>query len=73
MAGKRRLHSSEFLKIVFIVLFVVVQNATSLPSILVLESELEVNDKVTEEARASVEHFLQVRRFTRNLLKLLTS
>lgn len=27
-----------------------------------LESELEVDDKVTEEARVSVEHFLQVRR-----------
>lgn len=32
-----------------------------------LEPELEVNDKVTEEARVSVEHFLQVRRLSRNL------
>lgn len=44
-----------------------VQNSTSLPSIMTLESEVEVNDKVTEEARVSVEHFLQVRRVSRNL------
>lgn len=63
MAGKRRLHIPEFLRIVFILLFFfLVQNSTSLPSIIVLESELEINDKVTEEARVSVEHFLQVRR-----------
>ncbi|XP_070693206.1 uncharacterized protein [Pempheris klunzingeri] len=34
------------------------QDSTSLPLILVLE-ELEVNDEVKEEARVSVEHFLQ--------------
>ncbi|XP_005723074.1 uncharacterized protein LOC102210858 [Pundamilia nyererei] len=34
------------------------QDSTSLPGVLVLE-EMEINDKVKEEARVSVEHFLQ--------------
>lgn len=70
MAGKRPLHISEFLEFVFIDLFFfffLVQDSTSLPSIIPLESDLEVNDKVTEEARVSVEHFLQVRRLGRSL------
>lgn len=43
---------------------VFIQDSTSLPGVLVLE-EMEVNDKVKEEARVSVEHFLQVREITR--------
>lgn len=38
-----------------------VQDSTSLPSVLTLEAELEVDDKVAEDARVSVERFLQVR------------
>lgn len=44
-----------------------VQDSTSLPSITALASELEVhaevNTKVTEDTRAAVEHFLQVRSY----------
>lgn len=46
---------------VFCFIFFFVQDSTSLPSITALASELEVNAKVTEDTRAAVEHFLQVR------------
>lgn len=49
---------------VFFFSLVFIQDSTSLPGVLVLE-EMEVNDKVKEEARVSVEHFLQVREITR--------
>lgn len=71
VAGKR-LHIAEDLEIVcffflnFCVLSSFVQDSTSLPSITELESELEVNNKVTEDTRVSVEHFLQVRRLNEN-------
>lgn len=54
-----------FLYFVFCIFFV--QDSTSLPSITALASELEVNAKVnakvTEDTRAAVEHFLQVRSY----------
>lgn len=51
----------------FFFFLVFIQDSTSLPGVLVLEEmeEMEVNDKVKEEARVSVEHFLQVREITR--------
>lgn len=52
--------SKLVLYFVFFVFFFV-QDSTSLPSITALASELEVTAKVTEDTRAAVEHFLQVR------------
>lgn len=74
VAGKR-LHIVEVLEIVrffsWTLCFVFfVQDSTSLPSITELESELEVKDKVTEDTRVSVEHFLQVRRLNENIKTL---
>lgn len=54
-----------FLNSVFCRLFA--QDSTSLPSIAALASELEVNAEVTEDTRASVEHFLQVRSFKQTI------